>query len=65
MKPGQWLFGDQFTAADLYIASSLGFGMQFGMIDKRPAFAAFSERATARPAFKRAQEIEAEEAAKP
>jgi glutathione S-transferase len=64
MKPGQWLLGDQFTAADLYIASSLGFGMQFGMIDKRPAFVAFSERATARPAFKRATEIEAEEAAK-
>ncbi len=65
LKPGPWLFGDQFTAADLYIASSLGFGMQFGMIDKRPAFVAYSERATARPAFKRAQEIEAKEAAKP
>ena len=40
LKPGPWLFGDQFTAADLYIASGLGFGMQFGMIDKRPAFVA-------------------------
>ena len=29
IKPGPWLFGDQFTAADLYIASSLGFGMMF------------------------------------
>ena len=64
LKPGPWLFGDQFTAADLYIASTLGFGMMFGMIDKRPAFTAFSERASARPAFKRAQEIEAKEAAK-
>lgn len=64
MTPGPWLFGDQFTAADLYIASSLNFGMQFGMIDKRPAFVEFSARATARPAFKRAQEIEAKEAAK-
>jgi glutathione S-transferase len=64
MQPGPWLFGDQFTAADLYVASTLGFGMMFGMIDKRPAFTAFSERASARPAFKRAQEIEAKEAAK-
>ncbi len=64
LKPGPWLFGDQFTAADLYIASTLGFGMMFGMIDKRPAFVEFSERASARPAFKRAQEIEAKEAAK-
>ena len=59
LKPGPWLFGDQFTAADLYIASSLGFGMMFGMIDKRPAFVEFAERAQSRPAFKRAQEIEA------
>ena len=64
LKPGPWLFGNQFTAADLYIASSLGFGMMFGMIDKRPAFVEFAERAQARPAFKRAQEIEAKEAAK-
>ncbi len=64
LKPGPWLFGDQFTAADLYIGSSLGFGMMFGMIDKRPAFAQFAERAQSRPAFKRAQEIEAKETAK-
>lgn len=64
MKPGPWLFGDQFTAADLYLASGLGFGMQFGMIDKRPAFVAYAERAQARPSFKRAREIEEREAAK-
>jgi glutathione S-transferase len=64
MTPGQWLFGSQFTAADLYVASSLGFGMMFGMIDKRPAFVEFSERASARAAFKRAREIEAAEIAK-
>ena len=64
LKPGPWLFGDQFTAADLYIASSLGFGMQFGMIDKRPAFVDFTDRTSARPAFIRAREIEARELAK-
>jgi len=64
LKPGPWLFGDQFTAADLYIASSLGFGMQFGMIDKRPAFVDFTDRTSARPAFIRAHEIEARELAK-
>jgi glutathione S-transferase len=64
MTPGQWLFGSQFTAADLYVASSLGFGMMFGMIDKRPAFVEFHERASARPAYKKAREIEAQELAK-
>ena len=64
LKPGPWLFGNQFTAADLYLGSSLGFGMRFGMVDKRPAFVEFAERASARPAYKRAGEIEAREAAK-
>jgi glutathione S-transferase len=59
LSPGPWLFGDAFTAADLYLGASLGFGMQFGMIDKRPPFERFAERASNRPAFKRAREIEA------
>jgi glutathione S-transferase len=64
LQPGPWLFGERFTAADLYIASHLNYGMQFGMIDRRPVFTATAERATARPAFSRASEIEAREAAK-
>ncbi len=64
LTPGQWLFGQQFTAADLYVASSLGFGMMFGMIDKRPAFVEYHGRASARPAYKRARDIEAAEMAK-
>lgn len=64
LTPGQWLFGQQFTAADLYVASSLGFGMMFGMIDKRPAFVDYHGRASARPAYKRARDIEAAEMAK-
>jgi glutathione S-transferase len=64
MTPGQWLFGSQFTAADLYVASSLGFGMMFGMIDKRPAFVEFHERASSRAAYRQAREIETAENAK-
>jgi glutathione S-transferase len=64
MQPGPWLSGGtEFTAADLYIASALNFGMRFGMIDQRPAFAAFVARAVARPAFEHASAIEAREAA--
>lgn len=64
LEPGPWLFGEEFTAADLYIGSTLLFGMMFNMIDKRPAFVQFAERAQSRPAFKRAQEIEAQETAR-
>ncbi len=65
MTPGQWLLGGDFTSADLGVASLLSFGMNFGMIDKRPAFTEFADRARARPAFKRASDIEAKEAGKP
>ena len=64
ITPGPWLFGNQFTAADLYLGSSLGFGMRFGMVDKRQAFVDYAARAAARPSFKRAEEIEAREVAK-
>lgn len=52
------LAGDRFTAADLYVGAHLGWGMMFGTIEKRPAFARFVERVDARPAAKRANEID-------
>ena len=33
-----YLVGDGFTAADLYLASHLSWGMTFGSIERRPAF---------------------------
>jgi glutathione S-transferase len=53
-----WLCGEQFTAADLYVASQLNFGMQFGILEKRPAFEAYVARATARPAYSRANALD-------
>jgi glutathione S-transferase len=53
-----YLAGDTFTAADLFIASSLGFGMQFGMIDKRPVFVDYVGRLSARPARLRANQLD-------
>ena len=49
---------DSFTAADLYIASHLEWGMNFGTIERRPAFEAYSQRHVNRPAAKRADEID-------
>jgi glutathione S-transferase len=53
-----YLVGDSFTAADLYIGANLGFGLQFGMIDKRPAFEGYVNRLSSRPAAVRAKEID-------
>lgn len=53
-----WLAADHFTAADLYVGAHLGWGTGFGTIPKRDAFMAFVERVNARPAAKRAAEID-------
>ncbi|WP_337189290.1 glutathione S-transferase family protein [Phenylobacterium sp.] len=54
----EYLVGDSFTAADLYIAAHLSWGMDFGTIEKRPVYQAYVARLLARPAEKRASEID-------
>ena len=53
----EYVVGDSFTAADVYVGSGIGFGMQFGMIEKRPAFEQYWGRLSARPAAQRAQAL--------
>lgn len=48
-----WLLGDQFTAADVYVGSQVGWGLMFKSLPERPAFVAYAERLHARDAFKR------------
>lgn len=55
----EYLAGDTFSAADLFVGSQLNFGMRFGTIEKRPAFEAYLGRLVARPAYGRAQAIDA------
>ena len=38
VRDGPYICGEQFTAADVYVGSQIGWGMMFGTIDKRPAF---------------------------
>ena len=53
-----YVAGDRFTAADVYFGSHIGWGMQFGTLEKRPAFERYWERIGARPAALRAREID-------
>jgi glutathione S-transferase len=55
---GEYLLGDRFSAADVYLGSQIGWGMQFGTFEKRPALVAYATRVTSRPAAKRAREID-------
>ncbi|EQD70649.1 glutathione S-transferase domain-containing protein, partial [mine drainage metagenome] len=54
----EYLVDDRFSAADVYVGSQLGFGMQFGMIDQRPAFARYWAALEARPAKRRAEQLD-------
>ena len=58
VKGRTYLVGDDFTAADLYLASHLSWGMNFGTIEKRPAFETYIEPHLQRPAAQRADEID-------
>jgi glutathione S-transferase len=53
-----YIAGDRFTAADVYVGSQIGWGMQFGWLEKRPAFEGYWSRISQRPAAIRAREID-------
>jgi glutathione S-transferase len=55
---GTYICGEQFTAADVYVGSQIGWGLMFDTIEKRPAFEHYVGRLMSRPAAKRAGEID-------
>ncbi len=54
----QWICGNQFTAADVYVGAQVDWGLSFGTIDSRPAFEAYAARLRERPAYKRQKELD-------
>jgi glutathione S-transferase len=54
----EYLVGDSFTAADLYVGAHLGWGLQFGSIEKRPDFERFVQAIDARPGAQRANDLD-------
>jgi len=55
---GDYLAGNSFTAADLYVGSQIGFGLMFGTFEKRPAFEKYWQRLSSRPAYTHAKELD-------
>jgi glutathione S-transferase len=58
VSQSEYIAGDRFTAADVYVGSQIGWGMMFGTLEKRPAFEAYWKRIGNRPAAIRAREID-------
>ena len=53
-----YVLGDRFSAVDVQLGSQLGWGMAFGTIERRPAFEAYWQRISRRPAALLAKEID-------
>ena len=53
-----YVCGDRFTAADVYVGSQIMFPMQFGMLDKRDSFVRYAARLQQRDAYRRANAID-------
>jgi glutathione S-transferase len=53
-----YIAGNRFTAADVYVGSQVLWGTQFGTLPKRAGFEAYGARVSDRPAYKRAKEID-------
>lgn len=54
----EYIAGNRFTAADVYVGAQIGWGLQFGTMEKRPAFEDYWNRLRERPALVRANELD-------
>lgn len=60
LKDGPWVMGEQFTAADVLLGSSVNFMKQFGLLEGNIVLDAYVERCLERPAYQAALARDAE-----
>ena len=53
-----YIAGNRFTAADVYVGSQVLWGLEFGTLPKRAGFEAYATRLSARPAYQSAKAID-------
>jgi glutathione S-transferase len=63
VEKGPYLMGEQFTAADVVVGSTIRWAMMFNLIPKRAEFEAYVARLEQRPALQRATALDQELAA--
>lgn len=54
----EWVCGERFTMADVYLGSQVDWGLTFGTIPPEPAFVAYAERLRERPAYRESKTID-------
>lgn len=58
LQKSPYLGGDAFSAVDVATGSQIGWGMQFGSIEKRPVFEEYWARLSSRAAYKSANDAD-------
>lgn len=58
VSTGEYIAGDRFSAADVYVGSHLSWGLRFGTLEARPEFDAYLRRILARDAYRRANALD-------
>lgn len=53
LKPGPWILGERFSAADVYVGSQIQWGLMVKALEPRPSFLQYVERLGARPAMQK------------
>ncbi len=51
LSESSYVAGAEFSAADVYVGSQIGWGLEFGTIEKRPVFETYFARLSERPAY--------------
>ncbi|MFW3613516.1 glutathione S-transferase family protein [Billgrantia antri] len=54
----EFIAGPHFSAADVYLGSHIGWGLQFGSLESCPAFADYWARVSEREAYRRASSLD-------
>ena len=53
LKPGPWILGERFSAADVYVGAQVQWAMMVKGLEPRPVFLQYAERIAARPAMQK------------
>jgi glutathione S-transferase len=58
LSEDEYVLGDKFSAADIYLGSSVHYGLQFNTLPDLPSFVRYAQQISSREAYVRSDEID-------
>jgi len=53
LKPGPFILGQRFSAADVYVGAQIQYGLMVKALEPRPVFLQYMDRIAVRPALQK------------